>query len=722
MVASRHLTTVRQAIKLLVIGAGSIGGVVGSHLIGLGHDLTFSEVDAEHRRAINTQGLTIEYKGNQSTVAARAVSPEELVGEFEIIFLAVKGHHTEGAIAQISAHLSPTGYVVILQNGIVNKVILEKFGADRVVPALINFGADYIRPGVIAQGNQASVRVGEISGVISERSKFLAEIIPYALVTENIMGFLWSKEVYGAMLFAGAVSELPIVESLGRPEYRALMLGIAREVMAQAPVRLEPFDGFQPDDLESSIAQLVELNRNSTKSHSGIYRDLAIRKRKSEVSIVKDALTGPLINFVVEMIESIERGERICQVANLDLLAAYERALRLGNPLHAYVDLLSAPLRSVDGPLLGYAIAVKDIVDIVGQPRGNGNPTDMAGEAAKSDSPIVRDLRNLGADIFATTTLLEYAAGALHPDIPEALNSANPLFTAGGSSGGSAAMVGAGICKVAVGTDTGGSIRIPAHYCGVAGFKPTYNTFDLTGTTPLAPTLDHLGLIGDTPASVLEVFSALTHVTHGEVPKPPSSITFGIITNRNNSDALTPEVKVALDRAVSALVAAGHKVVEVDGSTLDLLDTTFAPIVMYEIFQVHGDRARLNPSHYGPPTLRLIEASSKITDLEYQEAMKLRSDNLVKGCKIYQDIDVLLTPCTPFNAPLTTPPIDTPEGEAEGLFTATFNVTGDPAISLPIGRGENNLPFALQLSAAKGDDLSLLAIADASYSTVFKYL
>ncbi len=719
MVASPHLITVRPAIKLLVIGAGSIGGVVGSHLIGLGHDLVFSEIDQEHRDAINEQGLTIEYQGEQRTLSANAFSPEELSGEFDIIFLAVKGHHSVNAIEQISSHLSPSGYIVTLQNGLVNEQLIEKFGVDRVLPALINFGADYIRPGLIVQGNKAAVRIGEISGVLSTRAEFLAEVIPYAQATENILGFLWSKEVYGAMLFAGAVSDLPIVESLGRLEYRELMLALAREVIAQAPVKLEPFDGFDPDDLESSIDQLVELNRNSAKTHSGVYRDLAIRKRKTEVSMLREALSGPLINLVIEMIESIERGERLCQVANLDLLATYERAIRLGGPLHAYVELLSSPLRNMDGPLLGHAVAVKDIVDIAGTPRGNGNPVDMAGVVAISDSPIVRDLRTLGADIFATTTLLEYAAGALHPDVPEAMNSANPLFTAGGSSGGSAAMVGAGVCKVAIGTDTGGSIRIPAHYCGVAGFKPTYNTFDLLGVTALAPTLDHVGLIGDTPASILEVFTALTHTA---APNLPAHFTFGIIASRNNSSVLEPEVKAAIDRAVAALVAAGHTVVDVDGSTLDLLDGTFAPIVMYELFQVHGERARLHPEHYGPPTLRLIQACAIVSEVEYREAMKLRSDNLEQAAKVYQGIDVLLSPCTPFNAPITTPPIDTPEGEAEALFTGTFNVTGDPAISLPIGRGEGNLPFALQLSAVRGDDLSLLVIADVIYSTLFKYL
>jgi Asp-tRNA(Asn)/Glu-tRNA(Gln) amidotransferase A subunit family amidase len=103
---------------------------------------------------------------------------------------------------------------------------------------------------------------------------------------------------------------------------------------------------------------------------------------------------------------------------------------------------------------------VKDIIDIAGHPRGNGNPHDMASAPARVDAPVVASLRAAGADVFAATSLLEYAAGATHPDVPEARNPYDPSRTAGGSSGGSAALVGAGVCQVALGTDTGGSIRI----------------------------------------------------------------------------------------------------------------------------------------------------------------------------------------------------------------------------------------------------------------------
>ena len=120
----------------------------------------------------------------------------------------------------------------------------------------------------------------------------LVDALPYAVATDNIMGFLWGKEAYGAMLYAGAVSDLSIADHLEDPRYRELMIAVAREVLAQSPVRTEGFDGFEPDDLEGSLDRLVAFNRKSAKSHSGIYRDLMVRKRKTEVDDLVRDLAG----------------------------------------------------------------------------------------------------------------------------------------------------------------------------------------------------------------------------------------------------------------------------------------------------------------------------------------------------------------------------------------------------------------------------------------------
>src|SRR5579863_10627265 len=162
------------------------------------------------------------------------------------------------------------------------------------------------------QGNVGTFRVGEPGGGISERVRELAAALPYAQPTGNIMGFLWSKEAYGAMLYAGAVSDLSIADSLEDPRWRPLMLAIAREVLDQAPVRPEAFDGFDPGDLEGSLARLVAFNRGSAKSHSGIYRDLMVRRRKTETEAILGVLAGFLIGRTAELIAAIEAGARTC--------------------------------------------------------------------------------------------------------------------------------------------------------------------------------------------------------------------------------------------------------------------------------------------------------------------------------------------------------------------------------------------------------------------------
>ena len=174
------------------------------------------------------------------------------------------------------------------------------------------------------QGNVATFRVGELDGgTITPRVRELAELLPYAEPTDNVLGYLWGKEAYGAMLWAGAVSDLSIAETLERPEYRPVMIAIAQEVLAQAPVRVESFDGFVPDDLEGSLDRLAEFNRRSAKTHSGIYRDLAVRKRKTEIDEMLRDVSGPIFDKVAELIHDIEEGRRVNEAANLDELAAF---------------------------------------------------------------------------------------------------------------------------------------------------------------------------------------------------------------------------------------------------------------------------------------------------------------------------------------------------------------------------------------------------------------
>ena len=704
-------------MQLTIIGAGAIGGTIGAHLIRDGHDVLLCDADPAHVEAINERGLTICGPVENFTVRARAVLPGDLPASLPRAAVAVKSHHTAAAAELLRGRLDPDGYVVSIQNGLTTGTLAAVVGPGRVVVSFVNFGADWLEPGRIMQGNVGTFRIGEPGGGISDRVRELADALPYAQATDNIMGFLWGKEAYGAMLYAGAVSDLSIADSLEDPRWRPLMLAIAREVLAQAPVRPEGFDGFEPGDLEGSLARLVTFNRETAKTHSGIYRDLMVRKRKTEVDDLLRDLNGPLTTFTGELIRAIERGERTCEVANLELLAAYERTLRLGRPLNAVVSVFPAPARRPDGALHGVPVAVKDLIDIAGSPRGNGNPHDMGAAPAARDAPVITALREAGADVFATTSLLEYAAGAVHPEVPEARNPFDPGRTAGGSSGGSAALVGVGACDVALGTDTGGSIRIPAHYCGIVGFKPSFGAIDVTGVQPLSPSLDHVGILGADVAITARVFAAVAGTavagTAGAATGTtgrPATLRLGVARPQMEDPNIQPEVSAALRAAVGRLARA-CSVVDVDGSALTEIAGTFDDILLWEAWQVHRGQVESHPERYGPETLRLLRTASKVDEDAYRAALRRRDDLLPLAADVYRNADVLLTPATPFTAPATTPPVDTPEGAQEGLFTAVFNLTGDPALVLPCGWDDGGLPVGIQLSAPRGADLPLLAAA-----------
>lgn len=694
-------------MQLTIIGAGAIGGTIGAHMVRAGHDVLLCDADAAHVEAINQRGLTIRGPVENFTVRARAVLPVDLPATLPRAAVAVKSHHTAAAAELLRGRLAAEGYVVSFQNGLTAGTLAAAVGPDRVLASLVNFGADWLEPGLIMQGNVGTFRVGEPGGGISDRVRELAAALPYAQATGNITGFLWSKEAYGVMLYAGAVSDLAIADTLEDPRWRPLMLAIAREVLAQAPVRPEAFDGFDPGDLDGSLARLVTFNRKSAKSHSGIYRDLAVRKRKTEVEDLLRDLRGPLTVYTGELIRAIERGERTCEVANLELLAAYERALRLGGPLNAVVTLFPAPARRPVGPLHGVPVAVKDMIDVAGHPRGNGNPHDMGAAPTAGDAGVVTALRLAGAEVFAATSLLEYAAGAVHPQVPEARNPFGPDRTAGGSSGGSAALVGAGACPVALGTDTGGSIRIPAHYCAVVGLKPSFGAIDVTGVQPLSPSLDHVGILGADVAITTRVFAALTGQ---QAAGRPAAVRLGAARLQLEHPHIHPGVAAVLRAALDRLAGA-FTVVDVDGAPLTEIAAAFDDILLWEAWQVHRAQVESHPERYGPETLRLLRTASAVSEDAYRAAIRRREQLLPRAAEVYARADVLVTPAAPFTAPVTTPPVDTPQGADEGLFSAPFNVTGDPALVLPCGWDADGLPVGIQFSAPRGADMYLLAAA-----------
>jgi len=331
--------------RVLVWGAGAIGGTMGAHLARAGHDVTLVDNVADHVDAINRDGLRITGPISEFTQRMRAFTPETLRGSWETIILATKAHHTGSAMRTLSQHLTETGCVISAQNGLNEIAIAEVIGAPRTVGAFVNFGADYLEPGVIHYGGRGAVVVGEIDGVMSPRVLAIRDdwrsFDERAIATTNIWGYLWGKEAYGAMLFATALTNESIADALADARYRDLYIALAREILAVAAARgvtPEAFDGFDPGAYlpsaaagaaEASLDALVVHNRKSAKTHSGIWRDLAVRKRPTEVDaqlgIVVDigraeGVATPLTARVVELIHDIEQGARPQSMETLDEL------------------------------------------------------------------------------------------------------------------------------------------------------------------------------------------------------------------------------------------------------------------------------------------------------------------------------------------------------------------------------------------------------------------
>jgi len=700
-----------HAVRYLVLGCGAIGGTVAAGLARDGHEVLACDADPDVVGAINARGIRIDGPVEQFTAPVRAVTPADLPGRIGYpVLVAVKAHHTRAAAAVLSGRLEGDGFAVSLQNGLTAPVLSAELGPDRVVPAVVNFGADVLEPGVVLRGNRATFLIGELDGRRSDRVSALAADIADAEVTTEILGYIWAKEAYGATLFATAVSDLPIHAVLADPAYRPLLTAVAAEVLGQAPVQALPLDGFDPADLDGSLDRLAEFNRKSAKTHSGVYRDLAIRHRKTEADAILGPLDGFLVGVTAELIRAIERGERSCSRANLDLLAAFERLDRLGRPLNAVVSTAAAPRRAATGALAGRPVAVKDIISVAGLPTRCGSPAADPAPAA-TDALLVERLRASGAEVFATSQCLEFAAGFAHPDIGDTRNPRNPARTSGGSSGGSAALVAAGVCDLAIGSDTGGSIRIPAAYCGVVGVKPTYGLVPLDGVFPLSPSCDHAGTLCANVRDSAELLAVIGGLASCQLPEPQPAVV-GVLAAQLADPSVTDEVRAAVEAALAKLAAAGWKLREIRAGWLAELprfEHALSVIVASEAAAVHHGS---DTGRYAAGTRALLEFGGSVTPAQYTAAQADRAELLAAIDASLDGIDVLAGPTVGYCAPEQDPPFGVGDDAAEGRFTGPYNLTGHPAVSLPVPAA--GLPVGLQLAGRRGADLALLGVAAAA--------
>lgn len=328
-------------MSYVIVGAGAIGGTLGHHLARAGHEVTVVDADAEHVRAIRAHGIVVR-RGDERTAApvAAALTPDEpgpeRVGR---VLLAVKAQATDRALDWIAPRLASDGFVVSLQNGLNEQAIAARVGAERTVGAFVNLFADVVAPGEIRDGGLGALVVGEPNGRPSDRvTRIVADLQAWgpACATGNVSGYLWSKLGFGAMLVATALADAPMAELIDR--HRGVMHTLAGEVYAvsaAAGIALEPFDAFDPvpyagDDpaaKDAATDALVAWLRTQAKDRSGIWRDLAVRHRPTEVPthyrpVIDRGVAVPGLERLVAQIAELEAGATMSEQRITDLAGA----------------------------------------------------------------------------------------------------------------------------------------------------------------------------------------------------------------------------------------------------------------------------------------------------------------------------------------------------------------------------------------------------------------
>ena len=320
---------------ILIWGAGAIGGTLGAWWARAGHDVVLVDTAAEHVEACRSKGLEIFGPVDEFTQRIPAVTPAELTGTYSRIVLAVKAQATKAALPMLAPHLAPDGFVFSAQNGLNEIEIAAAVGAERTMGCFVNFSADWHGPGRILYGSRGSMVVGEIDGAIRDRTRTMfglcQQFEPDAILTDDIWGYLWGKIGYGAMLFATALNHDSMTQNFADPAKMPAWLALGREVVAVALAKgITPrgFGGYAPmafapgrpdADAIAVIHWLREFTSKSAKTHSGIWRDLAVRKRKTESGAqlgIVPALAAelgiptPALSAVGRLIADIEEGQR----------------------------------------------------------------------------------------------------------------------------------------------------------------------------------------------------------------------------------------------------------------------------------------------------------------------------------------------------------------------------------------------------------------------------
>ena len=416
------------------------------------------------------------------------------------------------------------------------------------------------------------------------------------------------------------------------------------------------------------------------------------------------------------------------EVSASDLAAAcYRQIERLNPTLNAFITVIPPEQLTLSEdahgkPLFGIPLAVKDLYNTKGI-RTTSGARFFADHIPQEDAYVVQKIKQAGAQIIGKANTHEIALGVTNnnPHFGACRNPWDITRTPGGSSGGSAVAVATGMALAALGTDTGGSIRIPAALCGVVGFKPTYGRVSLRGILPLSWNLDHAGPIArkvEDAALMLQVMGGYDELDPSTVKTLPGDYSSHLRdTMKERKIALAvgdyieesdPEILEAVRKAAEILKEQGASIKEVNMDFLREAAGANALMTQADGAAFHRDRMKEHPDWFGADVRLRLETGAAFTSSEYILARHTQSEIRRKCELLFDEYDALLLPTTPIPAPVLEGENALERARQLTRFTAPFNLTGMPALSIPCGFTKDSLPIGLQIVSRAWNEAGVL--------------
>lgn len=460
--------------------------------------------------------------------------------------------------------------------------------------------------------------------------------------------------------------------------------------------------------------------------------------------ITPDAYPNFVYEPITETAPKIENGE----ISPVDLVqASLDRIAAIDPAINAFLDVWEeqalAEARAAEqaissggylGPLHGIPVGLKDLIDVAGYKTTGGSKV-LADNVARTDSTVAAELKAAGAILMGKLNLVEFAYGTtgLNPHTGDVNNPWDRTRVTAGSSSGSAAAVATGMVHAALGSDTGGSIRMPAALCGIAGLKPTYGRVSRAGVLDLSWSMDHVGPMTRTTADC----AVLMNVLAGHDPRDPASsqrqvpdftsglsegldgLKIGIPTDYFFTDAVDAEIKSAVLVAIELMAKNGAEIVDlqmpwvVKGRAINL------GVILPESVAVHEKMLSEHADLYTPAVRGRIQSGFNIPAIDYVRAQRARQWFNHQMAESMRHVDVLVAPTVPIQTPTIeacTPSLaqgNLGAGSELPMFTGVFDVTGQPSHSIPCGFTAAGMPIGMMITGHPFDEVTVLQVGNA---------